>query len=138
MKAHRCLMLLVPLIALSCATSGRVRMERGPQGTIAYEIEIESSEPGARIEVNGDTVGKTPLKLKVFGDKDGTFHNFGSRDYVVKCYPVQPNQRIQIKAFQTGGWFSQEDQIPKRIVFDLNEQSGGFTIDLPKAPSDKK
>ena len=114
--------------------------ERGarPQGTIAYEIEIESSDPGARVEVIGDTVGKTPLKLKVFGDRDGTFHNFGSRDYVVKCYPVQPSQRVQSKAFRTGGWFSQEDQIPKRIVFDLNEQSGGFTIDLPKATPEKK
>lgn len=83
--------------------------ERGarPQGTIAYEIEIESSDPGARVEVNGDTLGKTPLKLKVFGDRDGTFHNFGSRDYVVKCYPVQPSQRVQSKAFRTGGWFSQ-------------------------------
>ena len=138
MKAHRLLILLIPLIALSCATPSGGRVEGGPQGTIAYEIEIESSEPGARVEVNGDTVGKTPLKLKVFGDRDGTFHNFGSRDYVVKCYPVQPSQRVQIKAFRTGGWFSQEDQIPKRIVFDLNEQSGGFTIDLPKATPEKK
>jgi len=125
-------------MAVGCATTGGPNAERGSQGTIAYEVEIESSEPGARVEANGEDVGKTPFKLRIFGDPDGTFHNFGRYDYVLKCYPVRPNQRTQVKVFRTGGWFTQEDRIPKRVFFDLNEQSGGFTIDLPKAPTDKK
>ncbi len=105
--------------------------ERGPAGTIAYYVEVESSEPGARIEVNNDYVGKTPMTLKIWGDTDGTFHNFGSQEYIVRCFPVSTNQFVQTKAFRTGGWFSQEDKIPTRLYFDLNQKSSGFSVDLP-------
>jgi hypothetical protein len=118
----------VSLLA-GCATSGS-RPERGPDGTIAYYVQVESSEPGARVEVNNDYIGKTPVTLKVFGDKDGTFHNFGSQDYVVRCFPVSTNQSVQTKVFRTGFWFSQEDRIPSRIFFDLDAKSTGFSLDL--------
>ena len=52
-------------------------VERGPHGTIAYDVLVEVSAPGARIEANGQDVGNTPLHLKIFGDSDGTFHDFG-------------------------------------------------------------
>jgi len=113
-----------------CA-SGPPRAEHGPQGTVAYMVQVESSEPGARIEVNSDFVGKTPMTLKIWGDKDGTFHNFGSQEYIIRVYPVSTNQFVQTKAFRTGGWFSQEDKIPSRLYFDLNEKSSGFSVDLP-------
>jgi hypothetical protein len=32
----------------------------------------------------GEYFGKIPLTLKIYGDKDGTFHNFGSQEYVVQ------------------------------------------------------
>jgi hypothetical protein len=76
MKAMRAVSVVLA-VAAGCATDSGQR-ERGPAGTIAYHVELESSEPGARVEVNGDYVGKTPMKIKVFGDDDGTFHNFGS------------------------------------------------------------
>ena len=117
------------LVLTGCATSN---VERGRDGTIAYNVEIESSEPGARVETNGDYVGKTPLTLKIFGDKDGTFHNFGSQDYVIQVFPVNTNQFVQTKVFRTGGWFSQEDRIPGRLFFDLNEKSQGFSVGQPK------
>jgi hypothetical protein len=97
-------------------TDGR---ERGPGGTIAYLVEVESSEPGARIEANNEYIGKTPCTLKIFGDKDGTFHNFGSYHYTVTAFPVRPGQKPQTKDFQTGGWFTPEDMIPKRLFFDF-------------------
>ena len=50
--------------------------ERGPNGTMAYYVPVESNEPGVRIEANGEFVGTTPLTLKIFGDPDGTFHDF--------------------------------------------------------------
>src|SRR5439155_6188165 len=100
--------------------------EKGPNGTIAYLVEIESSDPGARVEANGDSVGKTPMTLKIFGDKDGTFHNFGSQQYVIQVMPVRTNQHIQTKVFRTGGWFSQEDKVPKHLYFDLDQKSDGF------------
>jgi hypothetical protein len=106
-----------------CATnstnSTAGKPERGPGGTIAYLVEVESSEPGARIEANNDYIGKTPCTLKIFGDKDGTFHNFGSYHYTVKAYPVRAGQQPQSKDFGTGGWFTPEDRIPKKIFFDF-------------------
>src|SRR5437660_7920401 len=63
-------------------------VERGPHGTVAYDILVEASEPGARIEANGEYVGNTPVHLKVFGDRDGTFHDFGNFDYVIHASPL--------------------------------------------------
>jgi hypothetical protein len=128
--------MLVALGLAGCASSGPtgsgsdgVRPEKGPNGTIAYYFQVEASEPGAKIEANGDYVGDAPLKLKVWGDKDGTFHNFGSYTYTIRAYPVRPGQRMQIKEFKTGGWFTEEDKIPSRIYFDFSSPA-----DAPKLP----
>ena len=117
------------ILATGCASSPTGKPERGPDGTIAYQVLVESSTPGARIEVNEDYIGKTPLTLTIFGDKDGTFHNFGSKDYIIRAFPVTISQFPQTKVFRTGGWFSEEDRIPSRLYFDL-EQPSGFSIDL--------
>jgi hypothetical protein len=119
------------LLMAGCATTPRAeKAEHGPGGTIAYQVQIEASEPGVRIEANNDYVGTPPMTLKIFGDKDGTFHNFGSQEYIIRAFPLNTNQTVQTKAFRTGGWFSQEDQIPRRIFFDMSQKSG-FSIDLP-------
>ncbi|GDY22794.1 hypothetical protein LBMAG56_41410 [Verrucomicrobiota bacterium] len=121
------------LLFTACATTPGPNTERGPAGTVAYYVKIESSEPGARVEVNSEFVGTTPLDVRVWGDRDGTFHNFGSSDFIIRVLPAREGQAAQTKTFRTGGWFSQEDQIPKRIFFDLNQKSqGGFTVDPPK------
>src|SRR5438270_5685305 len=105
----RCLFSIAALsFLIGCATANT---EKGPQGTIAYYVSIETSDPDVRIEVNEDYVGKAPLTLKIWGDKDGTFHNFGSSDYVIKAIPANTNLFTQTKVFRTGGWFSQEDRI---------------------------
>ena len=129
---------IIPIMALAAATtlfagcaSTPPGTERGPDGTIAYQVQVESSDPGARIEVNNDYIGKTPLTFKVWGDKDGTFHNFGSQDYIVRAYPENTNQFVQTKIFRTGGWFSAEDKIPGRIYFDMNQKTSTFSVDLP-------
>src|SRR5437764_724426 len=92
-------LIFLVVLAPGCATSN---VQRGPQGTIAYYVEVETSEPGVRIEANNDYVGNAPLRLKIFGDKDGTFHNFGSQDYLIKAFPNKTNQFVQTKAFATG------------------------------------
>ncbi len=120
------------LIALLCGCeTAQQSAERGPQGTIAYMVQIESSEPGVRIEADNDYVGKTPVSLKIWGDKDGTFHNFGSQEYIVRAFPLNTNQYMQTKVFRTGGWFSQEDKIPSRIFFDMNQKTSAFSVELP-------
>lgn len=95
--------------------------ERGPNGTIAYIVSVEASQPGAKIEVNGQLVGDAPVQIKIFGDKDGTFHDFGSDYYVVKALPVTTNQFAQARYFGTGRWFGPEDRIPDKIYFDMNQ-----------------
>lgn len=94
-------------------------VERGPHGTVAYEVEIQSNEPGVRIEANKEYVGATPLVLKIFGDKDGTFHNFGSPHYAIQAIPVKAGQNLQTKIFRAGDDFVGDDKIPKRIYFDM-------------------
>jgi hypothetical protein len=121
-------MLLFPSLAVAAAgfLTGCETLppdvEKGPHGTIAYLVPIEASEPGARIEVNGENVGNTPVTIKIFGDRDGTFHDFGSDWYVVKALPLATNQYPQTAYFGTGRWFAREDKIPSKITFDMNKQ----------------
>ena len=102
-----------------CATPGNTDAERGPDGTIAYHVPVDSSEPGARIEVNGESMGSTPMVLKIFGDRDGTFHNFGSYEFLVRAYPPGTARPAQTKVFYTGVLMGKEDKIPQKIYFDF-------------------
>lgn len=129
-KLNLRILLVTPLLLLA-ACSSVPKSERGPDGTRAYYINIETSDPGVRIEADNENVGTAPLKLKIYGDEDGTFHNFGSSDYVIRAFPSNTNQFIQTKIFRTGGWFSQEDRIPSRLYFDMNQKTAGFSVDIP-------
>lgn len=109
------------LFLAGCATPLPPGAERGPDGTMAYDVLLEASEPGARIEANGEIVGNTPLHLKIYGDPDGTFHDFGSDFYLIRALPMTTNQFAQTRLFGTGRWFGPEDAIPKQIHFDMNQ-----------------
>jgi hypothetical protein len=98
-------------------------VEQGPHGTIAYDVQIESAPPGAKIEANGQVVGNAPLHLKIFGDKDGTFHDFGSYYYIIRALPLSTNEFVQTRVFRTGHLFSPEDHIPQRIDFDMSQRN---------------
>ena len=95
--------------------------ERGPHGTMAYDVFIEASAPGAQIEANGTVLGNTPIHVKIFGDRDGTFHDFGSYQYMIRALPLATNQFAQVRAFGTGRGFTSEDLIPAHIYFDMNQ-----------------
>ena len=110
---------LALLLLVGCGTPIPPGAERGPDGTMAYDVLIEASAPGARVEVNGSIIGNTPIHLKVFGDPDGTFHDFGSYNYIVKAMPLATNQFTQVRVFQTGHMMAGEDVIPPKIYFDM-------------------
>jgi len=116
--------LTLPAVAVGAFLTGCASpppgYETGPHGTIAYHVPVEASEPGVKIYVNGQYAGITPLTLKIFGDRDGTFHDFGSYVYVVQAMPTQTNQFPQTRAFGTGRNFTHEDKIPERIYFDMH------------------
>ena len=109
------------VLLAGCASPPPDNIERGPHGTVAYYVTVDATQPGARIEANGQYVGNTPLTLKIFGDKDGTFHDFGSYYYVVQALPVTTNQYPQTATFRTGKNFTPEDHVPKSINFDMNQ-----------------
>lgn len=109
------------LFLAGCATPIPPGAERGPQGTMAYDVLIEASSPGVRIEANGAYIGDTPIHLKIYGDPDGTFHDFGSYNYVIRALPVATNQFAQVRVFQTGHMMAGEDTIPSRVYFDMNQ-----------------
>jgi len=97
--------------------------ERGPSGTMAYQVPITASHPGTKIYADGQLVGEAPVTLKVYGDTDGTFHNFGSDQYVLQAVPAETNLHTQIRVFHTGGLFMPEDKIPAGVQFDMNRPS---------------
>lgn len=109
------------LVLAGCKTPLPPGVERGPHGTIAYDVSVEASPPGAHIEANGEYVGQAPVHLKIFGDRDGTFHDFGSYYYIIRALPVVTNQFVQTRVFGTGRNFSHEDYIPKQVYFDMNQ-----------------
>jgi len=95
--------------------------EPGPDGTMAYLVKIDASEPGTRVNANGQDVGNVPLTLKIYGDKDGTFHDFGSYYYVIQAIPPTTNLFVQTKVFRTGHLFTPEDRVPNEIHFDMSQ-----------------
>jgi len=108
--------------------------ERGPHGTMAYNVSIEASDPEARIDVNGEYVGKTPLTLKIWGNPDGRFHDFGSYYYVIQAFPSRTNQFAQTKVYRTGRWFTPDDYIPRKIYFDMNQPAPAYQRELYVGP----
>ena len=108
-------------------------VETGPNGTIAHYLRVESSIPGVDIETNRVPAGKTPLTLKIFGDVTGTFHDFGSPEYVVRALPQTTNQFLQTRVFRTGKSSNPGDVIPGLLFFDMSQPGSGMLIDsLPE------
>lgn len=133
MQRQGLLWVVSAFVFAGCASpsSSGTKPERGPDGTVAYFIQVETSEP-CRIEVNEEYVGNSPMAVRVFADRDGTFHNFGSSDFILRVTPIQPGHPPQSKVFRTGGWFAQEDRVPGRVYFDLASPPERFSVDPPK------
>ena len=77
-------------------------------------VQIISDPPGARIEVNDDYVGDTPLEIKV-AQHNGNFVN----DTTIRAIPIQQGEYVQSKYFS--GTFLPA-AIPSRILFDMGLQ----------------
>ena len=123
-----CLMAGAAAFLPGCASTdpSQAQAERGPNGTIAYRVLIDSNEPGVHIETNQVYAGTTPFELKIFGDKDGTFHCFGDPNYIIRAVPQKPGQHQQSKYFHTGEFFTGDDKIPRRVFFDMAQPEKTF------------
>ena len=121
MKNSLCALICVVVLVTARATNDGPRPEKGPEGIIAYQVEVDASDKGGRIEAENEFIGNTPTVIKIFGDKDGTFHSFGKFDYRVTAYPISAELLPQTKVFKTGRLFSGEDRIPKKIFFEFGQ-----------------
>ena len=92
-------------------------------------MQVQASREGISVETNNVFAGKAPLTVKVFGDKGGTFHNFGAPQYVVRAVPAMTNAFVPTQRFKTGTKSTPGDKIPGVIFFDMDRPTGSFTID---------
>lgn len=121
---------VVGLIAAvaGCETTGP-EGGSGPEHTVAYYIEVESSVPDVTIETNNVAAGKTPLTLKIFGDPPGTFHNFGAPNYSLRALPPSTNDFAQEHSFRAGKRNEPGERIPGVIFLDVSKPAGVAIID---------
>ena len=87
-------------------------------GLRPYHVKVEVSDPGSRIEVNGEhvvTLTNTTGEIILWADANGTFRN--NHVTVVKAYPVHTNQFVQIHTFSSA---LQRTYVPHAIYFNLS------------------
>lgn len=108
------------ILVSGCGTPDALNVEKGPQNTIVYNVPIESNLEGTKVEVNYTVVGVAPTTVKIFGDRDGTFHNFGNDEYVVRAYPPGTNYYPKTQIFKTGAFGVHDDRVPEKIVFHFD------------------
>jgi len=118
------IIILTAVVALAGCETSVPNGEQGPDKTIAFYIRVESSVPNVSIETNNVFAGKTPFTLRIFGDVPGSFHDFGSPEYVLSAIPPSTNEFVQTKIFKAG------ERIPGLIFFDMSQQQGSLLLDL--------
>jgi hypothetical protein len=78
------------------------------------------SEPvGARILINGDYVGITPLRVDIAVDRFGR----AVRDLEMRAVAPEPMANQEIRRFPAAGTDGDASRIPHLVAFDLNVQS---------------
>ena len=87
-------------------------------GLRGYRVRVEVSEPGSRIEVNGEhvtTLTNTTGEIILWADANGTFRD--NHVTVIKAYPVHTNQFVQKLEFSSR---PQRTYVPHAIYFNLS------------------
>lgn len=84
-----------------------------------FSVEIISEPSGAKVEVNDNYVGVTPLTIDLEGwESTRTF----TRRCTIVAHPVRAGGQTQVKVFS--GWSHPDhtygDKIPNRIYFNMN------------------
>lgn len=76
--------------------------------------EIISEPPGARIEINSQYVGDTPLKIHIFRAFNGLMNWWDG--FTITATPIYVGQRVQRK------YVSSDEPTPTRVFFDMRLQ----------------
>ena len=83
-----------------------------------YRVAVEVSDPGCRIELNGElvaTLTNTVGEIVLWGARDGKFR--GKQTVRIVANPVKAGQNQQTKTFYN---IRERERIPRRLYFDLN------------------
>jgi len=85
----------------------------------SFPVEIISEPLGAKIEVNDNYIGETPLTINLEGwESTRTF----IRNHTIVAHPVRAGGQMQFKSFI--GWYEPDqsygDKIPNIIYFNMN------------------
>ncbi len=89
--------------------------------TKTYTTRVTSEPPGARIELNHDYLGVTPIDINWPGY---TENDRFVADWAVQAIPAEPGQYVQEKRFKgTSPGYCWGDPIPKHIFFDMSISS---------------
>jgi hypothetical protein len=74
---------------------------------------VQSDPPGARIEVNANTVGTAPVDITL--PQKGKHHKLNGR-VLIRAVPTQPGQHVQEKVL----FYRQ--LVPENVLFDMNRE----------------
>ncbi len=94
-----------------CAEGKWVSTPDGLRRAHTHQMRVVSEPPGARIEIDNETVGYAPLSIPLRGDKDRRWYDI---DYslIIMAFPQYPGLWTQCKILSRG------DRIPEKMVFD--------------------
>jgi hypothetical protein len=117
-------MKLLPLycLALACCAAPKTESPAAPEvpipalQRIPTIVEIISSPPGARIEVNGEYVGDAPCRAEVIADGHGKL----VQDVTINALPIFAGQQVQSKRFHGAHMSAYSQKAPSRVFFDMN------------------
>ena len=113
------------LVACTCfagVDSSPIQRKQTHDSTLGSElrpITIVSTPSGARIVINGDYVGRTPLLVDFVVDKFGR----AVRNMEVRVVAPIPRVTEEIKRFPAAGNDGDASRIPHFLDFDLNIHS---------------
>jgi hypothetical protein len=71
---------------------------------------IESDPPGARIEINSQYVGTTPLRVNI----PRLDSNWSTISVTIIASPINPGQQVQTK------YIASNESTPTHVFFDMN------------------
>ena len=98
--------------------SQRREIRGGISGSELRAVTIVSTPRGARIEINGGYVGRTPLVVDFAVDRFGR----ALRDIQVKAVAPVPAVYEEVRRFPAAGTDGDASRIPRFVDFDLNVQ----------------
>ena len=115
------LILSLTLLLSGCELMETLK-EEPSYSVVPFSVKIISEPSGAKVEVNDNYIGKTPITVKLVGWKSTrTF----ARRHTIVAHPVRAGGYTQSKTFS--GWHepshSRGDTIPKKIYFNMNLES---------------